>query len=321
MSTDLTQAGSGTCPICRSRAAEAPTSGPGDLHLMMDCPRCGKFELTGRMQAVLMNNPLTLRRLANASGWMRQNQGALLTITDEQHLRALPTPTVAERGELLLRHFARTFPRGGQEIPINLDDPALLAVTWTEDRAELRFIALDYLVIERQLLASDAKGGFARTARITPKGWAYLESLDLNPESPHGFVAMAFRPELAPLYDQAIRPAVEAAGYDALRIDRKRHENIIDDEIIASIRRSRFLIADFTYHSNGVYYEAGYSRGLGLKVIRICRDTDLAAVHFDQSHYHIQPWKTDRLGELARELRFRIEAAVGRGPRAGAQER
>ena len=77
------------------------------------------------------------------------------------------------------------------------------------------------------------------------------------------------------VYEKAIEPGVRDAGYEALRIDRKEHNNKIDDEIIAEIRRSRFVIADFTHGDQGVrggvYYEAGFARGLGLEVISTCR--------------------------------------------------
>ena len=46
-----------------------------------------------------------------------------------------------------------------------------------------------------------------------------------------------------------------------MRIDRHEHVNKIDDEIIAEIRRARFVVADFTHGDTGgrgsVYYEAG----------------------------------------------------------------
>ena len=37
------------------------------------------------------------------------------------------------------------------------------------------------------------------------------------------------------------------------------------------IRKSKFLIADFTGQRGGVYYEAGFAYGLGLPVIWTCR--------------------------------------------------
>jgi len=63
----------------------------------------------------------------------------------------------------------------------------------------------------------------------------------------------------------------------------KDHEHInkIGDEIISQIRRSKFLIADFTGHRGGVYFEAGLAMGLGLLVFWTCRRDDLDKLHFD----------------------------------------
>jgi hypothetical protein len=40
---------------------------------------------------------------------------------------------------------------------------------------------------------------------------------------------------------------------------------------MAEIRRSRFVVADYTGQRNGVYFEAGFGLGLGLVVIPTCR--------------------------------------------------
>ena len=56
-----------------------------------------------------------------------------------------------------------------------------------------------------------------------------------------------------------------------MRIDQKEHLNRIDDEIIAEIRRTRFLVADCTQGETGprggVYYEAGFAHGLKIPVV------------------------------------------------------
>jgi hypothetical protein len=57
---------------------------------------------------------------------------------------------------------------------------------------------------------------------------------------------MWFDPEMAAAFADGVEPAVQANGFDAVRIDRREHNNKIDDEIIAEIRRSRFIVADFT---------------------------------------------------------------------------
>ena len=90
----------------------------------------------------------------------------------------------------------------------------------------------------------------------------------------------------------------------------------IDDEIIGEIRRSRFLIADFTYGGKGirggVYYEAGFALGLGLEVIRSCRADQITDLHFDVNHHYHIAWSTPE--ELREGLERRILALVGEGP-------
>ena len=82
---------------------------------------------------------------------------------------------------------------------------------------------------------------------LRPLGYARLAELDsMNSDSKQAFVAMWFDDTMKDAYDQGISPAIEDAGYRAVRIDQKDHNNKIDDEIIAEIRRSRFLVADFT---------------------------------------------------------------------------
>jgi nucleoside 2-deoxyribosyltransferase len=112
----------------------------------------------------------------------------------------------------------------------------------------------------------------------------------------------------------AIEKAIQISGYEALRIDRKEHNNKIDDEIVAGIRRSKFLVADFTGHRGGVYFEAGFASGLGIPVIWLCREDALKDLHFDTRQYNHISWTEDKLTELTNALQKRIEAILGRGP-------
>ena len=86
---------------------------------------------------------------------------------------------------------------------------------------------------------------------------------------------MWFDKSMDEIWEKGFRPAIKAAGYKAIRIDRKEHLNKIDDEIIAEIRRARFLVADFTQgkagQRGGVYYEAGFAHGLNIPVVFTCR--------------------------------------------------
>ena len=109
-----------------------------------------------------------------------------------------------------------------------------------------------------------------------------------------------------------LKKGIADAGYEPLRIDAKEHVNKICDEIIAEIRRSRFVVADYTGHRGGVYYEAGFASGLGLTVIPTCRKDEVGNLHFDVRQYNCIDWETPT--ELANRLQARIEAVIGDGP-------
>ena len=103
-----------------------------------------------------------------------------------------------------------------------------------------------------------------------------------------------------------------------MRIDRDPSVDKIDDAIIAEIKRSRFLIADFTHGEDGarggVYYEAGYAHGLGIPVIFTCRKDKINELHFDTRQYAHIVW--DSPEELRTLLRDRILARIEEGPNA-----
>ena len=124
---------------------------------------------------------------------------------------------------------------------------------------------------------------------------------------------MSFDPSLFPAYEQGLQVGIMRAGYKPLRVDRVEHVNRIDDEIIARIKTSLFVVADFTGHRGGVYFEAGFALGLNLPVIWTCRKDDIAKLHFDIRQYNTIDW--DDYEELAGRLQHRIEATMGKGPK------
>jgi nucleoside 2-deoxyribosyltransferase len=92
------------------------------------------------------------------------------------------------------------------------------------------------------------------------------------------------------------------------------------DKIIAKIRESRSVVADFKLNRGGVYYEAGFAAGLGLPVFCLCAEgqTDPESqdrVHFDVAHLNILRWDQNNLTRLSERLQDRIMAVIGRGPR------
>ena len=130
---------------------------------------------------------------------------------------------------------------------------------------------------------------------------------------------MWFDDSMTSVWENGIRPAITDAGYEAIRVDQKEHVNKIVDEIVAEIRRSRFVVADFTQGVDGprggVYYEAGFAHVLDIPVIFACHRDSLDKVHFDTRQYNHIVWGTAE--ELRDKLAKRIAAVIGDGPFKG----
>jgi nucleoside 2-deoxyribosyltransferase len=111
--------------------------------------------------------------------------------------------------------------------------------------------------------------------------------------------------------------------------------------VITAIRAAAFVVADFTSAQEtddangkavkggargGVYFEAGFARGLGKQVIHTCRDDapSRRRLHFDVEQISTIFWRASDAGAsrlvtprrigLSEELTQRILATVGPGP-------
>ncbi|MEI6730725.1 MAG: hypothetical protein WCL30_05640, partial [Pseudomonadota bacterium] len=144
---------------------------------------------------------------------------------------------------------------------------------------------------------------------IGVSGWIHIESLRKLTDSKQAFVAMWFDNDMKEIYKNAIEPAFNGTDFIPLRIDKKEHNDKIDDQIIAEIQRSRFVIADFTGHRGGVYFEAGYALGRGIPVICTCKECCLKDLHFDIRQYNMIDWKDEV--DLKERLHQRIRATIG----------
>jgi hypothetical protein len=239
--------------------------------------------------------------------------------TELPRLVSLITPSVGERAEKLLAAIVKANPDIGAVTYLmenNTTRDFWVAVSWSTHRNELTYLVREYLVRTKGWLIEVSAGPQHLHVQVSAAGYDHLESLrhggggDLDT----GFCAMWFSNEVRSIWTDAIEPSIKAAGYKAIRIDGVEHNNKIDDEILSNIRRSRFVVADFTGERGGVYFEAGFALGLGRQVIWTVGEDALEKVHFDNRQYNFIVWKPDDLGEFAKRLRLRIEATVGRGP-------
>lgn len=161
---------------------------------------------------------------------------------------------------------------------------------------------------------------------ITPAGWAKIDELTRGrPSSKNpAFVAMWFgaekvskkrdrsRTEMLEVYTNGIVKGVELAQYHVTRADLEEHDGGIIDKVMGDIRVAPFVVADFTGNRNGVYWEAGFARGLGRPVIHTCAKSHFKDAHFDVKHLNFIVWET--VEELRERLFDRIRGTIGLGP-------
>ncbi len=150
--------------------------------------------------------------------------------------------------------------------------------------------------------------------RLSLGGWERVSNLRLQQSDSHqAFVAMWFSEDMNTAFSEGFLPALEATAYKPFRVDMKEHNGKIDDLIIAEIRKSGLLIADFTGQRGGVYFEAGFAMGLGIPVIWTCKEEDIGNLHFDTRQYNHIVW-TDA-ADLRKKLQLRIEASITNRPK------
>ena len=162
----------------------------------------------------------------------------------------------------------------------------------------------------------DSQEKFQTTAppkdvRLSIKGFQRVHDLKKEGrDSRQAFVAMSFVDELETAWRKGIKPALEATGWKPLFLKVSQHNEKIDDLIVAEIRRSGLLIADFTGHRQNVYFEAGFAMGQGIPVIWTISSKDWSEkkAHFDTRQYNYIVWDSPQ--DLHEKLQFRIMATL-----------
>jgi hypothetical protein len=311
------------CAVCKSQAHPYNTGGGNQR---FDCPRCGEFDLTGSLVAELQPKlDAGIHRRALVSHNIRrmqrtENKPPLISTYEVERFwfgERLPTPQRQADDLILWVGDNQLSP----EENIRCALPFLSAWVGTSlgpvhgSTGGMDWLCT-YLTDERLLIARREEENPSTIGRfqLTMQGWRrHSELKQLGVATSQAFVAMWFDDSTEEAWTNGLEKGITAAGYDPLRINMKEHVNKICDEIIAEIRRSRFLVADYTGHRGGVYYEAGYAAGRGLTVIPTCRKDEMDKLHFDVRQYNCIDWQSP--AELAQRLQMRIEAILGDGPR------
>lgn len=301
------------CPLCSE--PDIQTVEVRDDVYRCKCPRCGTFEITWEVLNFRdqLPSPDQIHLLSGeARNRFIRDPAHPLVLSMESvkvAMGRLSKLTVLDKAAATISYLATVSKFPGDEVGLR---PQMdYTVSYASNQDEFRYL-LSYLASRGLIEATNTMGG-PYSCVLTVVGWEEAQRNKAVPVmSDRSFVAMSFTPDLKPLYEDAIEPAIRKAGYQPVRIDFVEHVDRIDDRILFEIKRSKFLVADFTQQKRGVYFEAGYALALGIPVIWTCKSNEVSELHFDISHYNHLLW--DAPSDLRDPLHRRIVVIIGQGP-------
>ncbi|MCK9330106.1 MAG: nucleoside 2-deoxyribosyltransferase [Candidatus Cloacimonetes bacterium] len=277
------------------------------------CMNCGEYAISEELFEDIMNEDTYNKNIDNLyliSGYLREinNRGEEFVIIDHKNIddlfsQALLSKSLLEKMNLILVYIFNATTYFSEKIIINTSH---YAICYSKNEKE--YLQMLQALCDIEYLKNHSTFGECSYS-LTVNG--FLKAEDLKGRSVISnqcFVAMMFSEEMIEIFNK-IKPLIMSeTNYDAIIIFKKEHNNNICDEIISEIRRSKFLIADFTGQRGGVYFEAGFAYGLGLPVIWTCKRSELKELHFDINHYNFILWETAE--DLCSSICKRILATI-----------
>lgn len=306
-----------SCMLCGIDKPSCLLDEENESLLSVKCPTCGIYLTTGTAVEA-EPDPFIKEQiyLISAVARWKSERGQRFLIDrklledrtefEAKILSVCPRNT-QEKMDVILAYIADKSSYPGSSIFINKETDYPLF--YCNGKEELKFY-VGHLQYEA-LIGSTGESKDHWDLRLSGDGWRKVEEMAKpNIESKQAFVAMWFNDDMTSAFSDGILPLEEDTGFTMLRIDMKQFNEKICDNIIAEIRKSRFLIADVTGQRQGVYFEAGFALGMGLPVIWTCREDEIDKCHFDTRQYNHITWTNEN--ELREKLRDRILATIGK---------
>ena len=307
-----------SCFIWRTWAEGSVNGAGGDSYDVYSPRAGGKYRIEGVLAGRIYNTNLTDDEKIKLTDWLieeREKGEEEPPYIDEKILGQIKTgrkKAMSERIKSLMLFLAKEYEVSDL---IDITDGGNSAMLLTAYSSSLNSREMDgcadYCASVGYL---EALG--TTTYCMTVQGKIYAEEIiKEDKQKRQCFVAMWFDKETDDAYEKAIIPAIEDAGYKPYRVDKDHHNGKIDDLIIAEIRNSRFIIADFTSKPKeprgGVYFEAGFAYGLEIPVIWTCQQKLIKHLHFDTRQYNHIPWDNDNLPDFRKRIYYSIGKNVG----------
>ncbi len=312
------------CPLCNHDNADREDLIERGTRLYR-CPRCKTFEINNSLCHCMelgeyaegghILSGLSRRAWEHEEQRMQRERTTFFTpyridentIQDQLASLVLSRSPLDRMNILLLLVQERTVDfREGACFDFEMDYPLLFA----RDGDESFYFA--QIAEQMSFLEGFGNGHVTRSStrlRLTAPGWERVDVLCRSVvQSSKVFVAMWFDNTMTPIWEHGFKPELTSLGYDPIRIDFQEHIDRTDDRILAEIRTSGFVVADFTGARSGVYFEAGFAMGLGKPVVWTCRRDWIDKLYFDTRQFNHILW--DNPEDLREKLRNRINGVI-----------
>jgi hypothetical protein len=310
------------CPVCKSALRDIATDYDTDrtTKSYYNCQTCGKFFIS--LEAVVKLQTEVTPRHTLSSFLREYNEYSYIPSIENiieigiKDLDISP-PDIDEKIEKFLRYVSKKQKSEGSLVEITTVKTAQInsfVLFYCKDADEFRLLVESLIYLQYcefddpQIISSTLK------CKLTYLGIKKLYQInEINSISKQCFVAMSFSPEHKNIFIQGIKPAVESINnFKAYRVDEDRtNGEKIDNKIISEIKKSRFMVADFTGNKHNVYYEIGFAMGFKLPIIFTCEKTFFEGtdkVKFDLRQYPIIVFSN--FEELKTELTETIKVRI-----------
>ena len=244
---------SGTCLIWNHEASVSIQANP-PMYVAIESDRAGGGYRLGLDERFHVD-ALSVEEKARLTTWLidQRRQGEHqpeITAAAVAHAKSKRPLLAHERADRLLQFIARSVNSIADYIRIP-EDKCGGALAWSEStKYQEVYFLLRYLDkngwLEKGTLQKNMFAG-----GVSIEGYRRVADRYTNVDHSQAFVAMWFDETMDRALVQGFEPGIRDAGYRPFVINRKEHVNKIEDEIEAEIRRSRFLLADFTYGRRG----------------------------------------------------------------------
>jgi len=321
----------GKCDICGGNASRETFISEIDAYTFLDCKACGRvlmYEHSINKDSLAsflyynckISSPIEDKKYFCFIGSKekfekKQKECPYARFVSNQEVDIWYQQTFSEKMDKILIGFSKLSKYNGNSIEMTYEQYCSAffvkrynsndsETTQEERNKQIKFIK-NYLS-ENKFIKEDMNN----TITLLPNGFKRIDDLQKNQtlNSKNVFVAMSFDENMKEARE-TIRKAILDTGYIPIIMDEVEHNNQIVPEMLYKIRQSKFVIADFTGHNKGAYYEAGYAAGLGKEVIHICKkDSFDNNIHFDVKQINTIIWETET--NITEKLVNRIRATI-----------